>query len=727
MQKIFASSQIQSIMVESETVTGAAAVLQVAESYGVDACFANPGTTEMHFVGAFESVPKIKPILTLHETVASGAADGYARVKKGSNITIPGVTLLHLGPGLMNASANLHNARRSGSSIVNIVGDMSTWHSGCDPVLESNIADIAKINGAVISSKVPGAIVTDANEAFVGAISSPTSPGESKVMTLIVPHDRSWERIEKASISDAIRRDVSVPVQQHEDQEHKELHHHLQSPEPGLTKGSVAERMHAQLAELLDAKDVPPPFDTKTTFRSIGLTSQSSIRYAAMLREEFHLDIRPTVMYDYSMVWDLVEYIESRLAIENKNDVANNLSSASSPSRESNNVTKDTTTTTTKLSPGYAPSGLTEQVQKAINAFGKSFVKSILKSEPGKVGVYLGGDGGIRENLERVSQICRKLGISEDSIYVENAFSRVDRGGGLTVKRCPYFPRDAMAVLASFHTLILVDAKKPVAMFGYKDQNFSSLIRQAEDDVWEIEAPPGGKLEDTFVAIETALEKKESLWRTDIADAKNDKHREKVTRTAKETTLLEKSGKLTPAAMCGAIAKSQPEKCVVVDESLTSGSMYWDATDAFSPQFTHLTLTGGAIGFGLSAAVGAAVADRSRKIIAFQADGSGLYDCQALWTMSRYNLNVCVVICNNSAYNILNIESAMQRVEDANKTNLSKSLTSLGDPAIDWVAMAKSFGFRMATRCDTIESFQMVFQEAMEKNDEGPILVEAII
>ena len=118
-------------------------------------------------------------------------------------------------------------------------------------------------------------------------------------------------------------------------------------------------------------------------------------------------------MYDYTMVWDLIEYIESRLAIENKNDVANNLSSASSPSRESNNVTKDTTTT--KLSPGYMPSGLTEQVQKAINAFGKSFVKSILKSEPGKVGVYLGGDGGIRENLERVCQICRKLGISEDS------------------------------------------------------------------------------------------------------------------------------------------------------------------------------------------------------------------------------------------------------------------------------------------------------------------------
>ena len=214
-------------------------------------------------------------------------------------------------------------------------------------VTQSNIADIAKINGVVISSKVPGAIVMDANEAFVGAIASPTSPGESKVMTLIVPHDRSWERIEKASISDAIRRDVSVPVQQHEDQEHKEHHHHLQSPEPGLTKRSVAERMCMRnSAELLDAKDVRPAIRYQDYISFHWINFESSSRYAAMLREEFHLDIRPTVMYDYTMVWDLVEYIESRLAIENKNDVVNNLSSASWPSRESNNVTKDTTTTT---------------------------------------------------------------------------------------------------------------------------------------------------------------------------------------------------------------------------------------------------------------------------------------------------------------------------------------------------------------------------------------------
>merc|ERR1711965_1246618 len=110
-------------------------------------------------------------------------------------------------------------------------------------------------------------------------------------------------------------------------------------------------------------------------------------------------------MYDYSLVWDLVLYIEDRLAIENKNSgVENSFSPASSPTRESADVGKKNTSHS---------HGLSEPVQKAINAFGKSFVKSILKSESGKVGVYLGGDAGIRENLERVCGIFRKLGISE--------------------------------------------------------------------------------------------------------------------------------------------------------------------------------------------------------------------------------------------------------------------------------------------------------------------------
>ena len=86
-----------------------------------------------------------------------------------------------------------------------------------------------------------------------------------------------------------------------------------------------------------------------------------------------------------------------------------------------------------------------------------------------------------------------------------------------------------------------------------------------------------------------------------------------------------------------------------------------------------------------------------------------------LWTMSRYNLNVCVVICNNFVQHLKHRErDAKSRRRKQDK--LVKIMTSLGDPAIDWVAMAKSFGFRMATRCDTIESFQMVFQEAMEKS-----------
>ena len=695
---------------DKDKVSGATAVLQVAELHGVDACFANPGTTEMHFVGAFDNVPSVKPYLTLHETVASGAADGYARMKKDLNKTIPGVTLLHLGPGLMNASANLHNAKRASSSIVNLIGDMSTFHSGSDCILESNIADIAKINSiAVVTTTVPGEIASDANEAFVTAKKNVKSPGLSRVVTFVIPHDRSWELVSKTSAKDAVSNrinSIGVPIQNKQ---------HAQAPaqvsSSNKIKINVPEVLHRTLKDMVN--DDIPPFTKSSTLRSLGLTSQSSITYSAMLREELGLEcIRPTLMYDYPNLSDLIEYIEDRLeatgVLTNKND--------------QQEVVDAAVPITTSSS---SSSALSEQVQKAINSFGKSFVKSILKQDPAKVGVYVGGcDALIRENLKRICLIFRKLGVSEDQIFCENAFSRVDRGciEGDKIKRLPYFPRDAMATLGSFETLVIVDAKKPVAMFGYKDQGFSSLIRQDEENVWEIEAPPDGCLLDAFDAIESALEKKSSSFKTEIADAKNAKHRARLLRSATENTLNEKTGKLTAASMCGVVAKYQPVNCVVVDESLTSGGTYWDASDAFSPKFSHLTLTGGAIGFGLSAAVGAAVAKPESKVIALQADGSGLYDCQALWTMARYELNICVVICNNSNYQILNIETAMQAVENQN-SELSKSLTSLKNPSIDWVLMAKSFGVKNVIKCATIEEFRMVFQEAMEKT--GPMLIEA--
>src|SRR5438105_3804488 len=108
-------------------MTGAEAVLQTAAAAGVEVCFANPGTTEMALVTALDRVPAMRPVLGLFEGVCSGAADGFGRMAGR-----PALTVLHLGPGLGNAFANLHNARRAHSPVVNLVGDQASWHRDAD-------------------------------------------------------------------------------------------------------------------------------------------------------------------------------------------------------------------------------------------------------------------------------------------------------------------------------------------------------------------------------------------------------------------------------------------------------------------------------------------------------------------------------------------------------------------------------------------------------------------
>lgn len=106
---------------------------------GVDVCFTNPGTSEMHFVAALDQVPGMRCVLGLFEGIVTGAADGYYRM-----LQKPASTLLHLGPGLANGLANLHNAKKAGSGIVNIVGDHATYHLGYDVPLTSDIEGIAR-------------------------------------------------------------------------------------------------------------------------------------------------------------------------------------------------------------------------------------------------------------------------------------------------------------------------------------------------------------------------------------------------------------------------------------------------------------------------------------------------------------------------------------------------------------------------------------------------------
>src|SRR6187399_906631 len=120
-------------------MNGAQALIRTLVDSGVDVCFMNPGTSEMHFVAALDDVPEMRGILTLFEGVATGAADGYARMADH-----PAAVLLHLGPGLGNGLANLHNARKAGSGIVTVVGEHATYHIKHDAPLTSDIEGIAR-------------------------------------------------------------------------------------------------------------------------------------------------------------------------------------------------------------------------------------------------------------------------------------------------------------------------------------------------------------------------------------------------------------------------------------------------------------------------------------------------------------------------------------------------------------------------------------------------------
>src|SRR6202040_3758282 len=164
-------------------MNGAESLIRTLVAGGVDACFTNPGTSEMHIVAALDQVTEMRCVLGLFEGVVTGAADGYARMAGK-----PACTLLHLGPGLANGLANLHNARRAQVPIVNIVGQHATYHLRHDTPLTSDIEAIARPYSKWLrTSCAASEIGLDAAEAIVAAR---TSPGQ--IATLIVPADVAW-------------------------------------------------------------------------------------------------------------------------------------------------------------------------------------------------------------------------------------------------------------------------------------------------------------------------------------------------------------------------------------------------------------------------------------------------------------------------------------------------------------------------------------------------------
>jgi acetolactate synthase I/II/III large subunit len=183
-------------------MTGAEGLVHTLLGSGIDVCFANPGTTEMHFVQALERIPGIRCVLGLQENIVTGAADGYWRMADK-----PAATLLHCGPGLANGLANLHNARRARSGIVNIVGDQATYHRVLDAPLTADTEGWARgVSAWTRTVRDTGALGRDAAAAVEAA-------RQGQIATLILPADLAWNS--NGSIGEAL------PV--------------TPSPEPGLS------------------------------------------------------------------------------------------------------------------------------------------------------------------------------------------------------------------------------------------------------------------------------------------------------------------------------------------------------------------------------------------------------------------------------------------------------------------------------------------------------------
>jgi acetolactate synthase-1/2/3 large subunit len=201
-------------------MNGAEAILRTLLAGGVDTCFANPGTSEMQFVSALDRVPGMRSVLCLSEIVVTGCADGYARMAGK-----PASTLLHCGPGFANGVANLHNARRARSPMVNVVGDHATWHRVNDPPLASDVEGFARAaSDWVCTIRSVEHAGTDTAGAVQAARSAP-----GRIATLIAPADTAWS--EGAEAAAALTPDSPRAVAE---SRIAEIAHVLRTGEPAL-------------------------------------------------------------------------------------------------------------------------------------------------------------------------------------------------------------------------------------------------------------------------------------------------------------------------------------------------------------------------------------------------------------------------------------------------------------------------------------------------------------
>ena len=515
-------------------MNGAESLVRTLLNGDVNVCFANPGTSEMHFVSALDRVEGVRCILGLFEGVVTGAADGYYRMAGK-----PAATLLHLGPGLGNGLANLHNAKKARSGIVNIVGEHASYHIKHDAPLTADIEGVARPMSDWVKTS-PSSKTIAADGALAVQVAR-TAPGQ--IATLILPADTAWG-------------DADGPAQ---------------------------------------ALEVPAPV---------------------------------TVSGD------------------------------------------------------------------AITAGAKA-----LKN--GTSAALLLGNAALRgKALEWAGRIAAKTGCV---LISEFGNARCERGAGRPpVRFLPFVVDNALAMLKDTRQLVLVGAKSPVSFFAYPGKP-SVLVPEGCEviNVAQAEADLEGALE--ALAGE--------LGARDAAPLAH----------ASTYSSALPTGVITPEGLGVLLNIMLPENAIVMDEAVTSGRAFTGATMGARPH-DWLNIMGGSIGWGLAAAVGAAIGAPGRKVVALEGDGSAMYTQQALWTMARESLDVTVLIFANRAYKILVNELA--NVGGGTPGRNAMSMLTLGNPAVDWVSIAKGYGVA-SSRATNLDELAREFKRGLDTP--GPYLVEVVM
>jgi len=317
-----------------------------------------------------------------------------------------------------------------------------------------------------------------------------------------------------------------------------------------------------------------------------------------------------------------------------------------------------------------------------------------------KSALILGGWALRKKGLLAAARIKAATGCD---LLSERAPARIERGMGIPpTEVIPYFPRQALELLSTYETIVLAGSDEPVTFFGW--QGYPSRLLNDTQHIIRMKADSKslpqalGDLADALDAPAAPGGGSADIDRPEIP-----------------------SGKLTANHAGVILAALQPEDAIIVNESVTSGAAYLPLA-VTAPPHTMMALPGGAIGYGMPCAVGAAIACPERPVINFQADGSAMYTLQALWMQARESLNITTLICANRSYNILKIEFARADVTTPGPN--ARALTDLGNPDIDWVQISQGMGVP-AVSVDRCEDLAKELKKALE--EPGPHLIEMLL